>query len=389
MALPPADFDWVARPVARLPAMIFDRPATVAIWPAQIAIDCLHFCLPSRISNRSWWNCPLSIRRPPICPISLRRRSRPLPICSVASRHFSHWKIFLPTNRRISDHPNAGRLHDRRVWRRGCPTCVALRFAIPPARPWSPRGRRRFSTHRALRNPTPAMRKSDIRHWGAVPTPSAQPNSRSESPPSPARCRPSSEGISNRRCRKISPQAQKARRQQQSHRAGNINAQQHKCISPAGGVLRRDECLPNAKYRQRRQREVHHPHPRRMRAATTIEKPLPPRFAVRRRILFGRPSQIVIKGFATAVAVRFLCSLRLLLSEECLSTACSRFGLRLADRRGRIQPHCLQQSFAGGILGFIDQRAIPGQFIGTPPGQRDQTVVDDPPHRLRRRCVHS
>ena len=59
-------------------------------------------------------------------------------------------------------------------------------------------------------------------------------------------------------------------------------------------------------------------------------------------------------------------------------------GRALDVRRGgalrglAFQPGDLQQAFARGVFRVVDHRAIPGELVGAPPDQRDQSPVDDP-----------
>ena len=50
---------------------------------------------------------------------------------------------------------------------------------------------------------------------------------------------------------------------------------------------------------------------------------------------------------------------------------------------GPIEADRFQQPFAGILLVLVDQRAVPSELIGRPPGQRDQAHVDAEAERRR------
>ena len=55
------------------------------------------------------------------------------------------------------------------------------------------------------------------------------------------------------------------------------------------------------------------------------------------------------------------------------------------ELRRAIEAEDFEQAAAGGLIGLIDQRRIPGQFVGGPPDETDQADVDQPTKRSRGR----
>ena len=153
----------------------------------------------------------------------------------------------------------------------------------------------------------------------------------------------------------IAAQPQKAGRQQEPQRGRHIDGQQLEPECPARGVCRRNEQLPDAEQRQRRQGKINDPTPGRVRSTARQSR------IARVRPRAGSPIESS-DGNSPLLDLNRFHGVPTLPSAHLPP-----------DEPGR-----LEQSFARGVFVIVDQRAIPGQSPGAPPddGQQDPDNQD-------------
>ena len=145
----------------------------------------------------------------------------------------------------------------------------------------------------------------------------------------------------------IAPQAEEAGGQQQAHAAGHVNAQQPERVTPRPHVAGGNEPLAETVQGQRRQRKIHDPHAGRVRPVLMLDVALPP-----------AGGHVARRGAFDGL--------------------CCRCGHLVTLVGGPFETRHLQQALARGVLRVVDHRAVPGEFVGTPPDDRDQAPIDDP-----------